>query len=231
MQLGRYQLPDNELRAHFREFVLDDNHPCVMAQTIFRDDEANIKQYSALKCPISAQRLLDDLGEYVANYNPSDPGFQTFMAVFAHEVVLDELAYEEGLWCLLQTLHNLDTAPWDPEVSNDPSSENFSLSLHGRAFYVVGLHPGSSRRARRAPYATVVFNLHDQFERLRSMGAYHRVRDRIRKRDKRLQGTVNPMLSDFGSRSEARQYSGRAVDEQWKCPFLASAKHVSPSPE
>ncbi len=32
----------------------------------------------------------------------------------------------------------------------------------------------------------------------------------VRKRDERLQGTVNPMLSDFGDASEARQYFGRA---------------------
>jgi FPC/CPF motif-containing protein YcgG len=36
-----------------------------------------------------------------------------------------------------------------------------------------------------------------------------------------LQGTVNPMLAEFGEQSEARQYSGRDVGEIWKCPFHA----------
>ncbi|MEP6902345.1 MAG: YqcI/YcgG family protein, partial [Actinomycetota bacterium] len=31
----------------------------------------------------------------------------------------------------------------------------------------------------------------------------------------------NPNLSDFGTQSEARQYSGRAVEHEWKCPFHA----------
>jgi FPC/CPF motif-containing protein YcgG len=50
----------------------------------------------------------------------------------------------------------------------------------------------------------------------------------IRARDVALQGSMNPMLSDFGEQSEARPYSGRAVPQDWipdfpdpqkKCPF------------
>jgi len=41
----------------------------------------------------------------------------------------------------------------------------------------------------------------------------------IRRRDISLQGFTNPMLTDFGEQSEARQYSGRAVDEDWSPPF------------
>ena len=34
-----------------------------------------------------------------------------------------------------------------------------------------------------------------------------------------LMGLVNPMLAEHGSLSAARQYSGRAVGEDWRCPF------------
>jgi hypothetical protein len=44
----------------------------------------------------------------------------------------------------------------------------------------------------------------------------------IRRRDIALQGSTNPMLSDFGEQSEARQYSGRAVDAGWSPPFKVS---------
>ena len=217
-------IPLTTVRAAYRAFVLDADHPCVMAQTIFRQREANIRAYEALACPYSAGRLLADLAEYVATYDTDEPNFQTFIATFPEEPHRDEDAFERLLWGLLQNLHRADPQPWDPRVSSDPASDQFSYSLHGQAFYIVGMHPGSSRLARRAPYATVVFNLHDQFERLRGMGAYTRVRNRIRKRDARLQGHINPMLTDFGSRSEARQYSGRAVGDDWACPFAASAK-------
>ena len=43
------------------------------------------------------------------------------------------------------------------------------------------------------------------------------------------EGDVNPMLTDFGDRSEAAQYSGRHVDGGWRCPF--QAKSVSPDRE
>ena len=41
----------------------------------------------------------------------------------------------------------------------------------------------------------------------------------IRARDRDNAGSINPMLSDFGTRSEARQYSGRAVGDDWQCPL------------
>ena len=51
------------------------------------------------------------------------------------------------------------------------------------------------------------------------MRVYDRVRDTIRKRDVQKNGSINPMLVDFGNRSEAPQYSGRAVNDGWECPF------------
>ena len=213
--------PPADLRADYEAFVLGADHPCVMAQTIFRQGVADIHAYEALACPYSATRLAADLRAYAAAYDPSDPNFVTFLAAFANEPHHDEPTFERLLWGMLQQLNHADPEPWDARVSSDPASGKFSFSIHGQAFYIVGLHPGASRLARRAPYATLVFNLHDQFERLRDMGAYTRVRNRIRRRDEKLQGSVNPMLQDFGTGSEARQYAGRAVSADWVCPFAA----------
>lgn len=65
----------------------------------------------------------------------------------------------------------------------------------------------------------MVFNLHDQFETLRAMGRYERMRDAILARDEKLAGSVNPMLARHGESSAAAQYSGRLVDDGWQCPF------------
>jgi FPC/CPF motif-containing protein YcgG len=139
--------------------------------------------------------------------------------VFENSMFETEQQFEDSLWNLLQTLHNIDTHSWDETTSSDPSSPKFSYSLLGTSFYIVGMHPNSSRWARSSPFPMIVFNLHSQFELLRSAGRYDRVRDLIRKRDKAYQGSINPMLEDFGTNSEARQYSGRAVESTWKCPF------------
>lgn len=64
----------------------------------------------------------------------------------------------------------------------------------------------------------MVFNLHRQFEMLRASGAYEKLRASILQRDVTLAGAINPMLSRHGETSEARQYSGRAVDDAGPAP-------------
>ncbi|MGD6716525.1 YqcI/YcgG family protein, partial [Xanthomonas citri pv. citri] len=65
----------------------------------------------------------------------------------------------------------------------------------------------------------LVFNLHAQFERLRAEGRYEKLRASILERDEALAGSLNPMLARHGETSEARQYSGRVVGEEWRCPM------------
>ena len=141
------------------------------------------------------------------------------MIVFDDHLTYTELEFENLLWNQLQKIHNLDSLAWDKTVSNDPNNNSFSFSILGNAFYIVGMHPNSSRGARRSPKPTLVFNLHWQFERLREMGVYERIRDTIRERDSQKNGSVNPILMDFGKKSEAAQYSGRKVNKDWECPF------------
>ena len=73
-----------------------------------------------------------------------------------------------------------------------------------------------------------MFNLHEQFEALRASGTFLRMRDRIRARDAALQGQRNPMASDHGSVSEARQYAGRRVEQQWRAPFQVDPGRLGP---
>ena len=48
---------------------------------------------------------------------------------------------------------------------------------------------------------------------------YEGLRSAILARDEALAGSINPMLARHGETSEARQYSGRAVEGDWVCPF------------
>ena len=126
------------------------------------------------------------------------------------------------MWERIQSFADKDDwrgQPYAGNVSSDPEDPHFSLSFGGEAFFVVGLHPNASRPARRFPRPVLVFNLHDQFERLRDEGRYERMREAILERDIKLAGDVNPMLARHGEASEARQYSGRIVDDDWECPF------------
>jgi hypothetical protein len=170
--------------------------------------------------PLRLQALAGALSAFSNAY--PDPGEApvTYIALFDDDVH-DEEDFEQRLWRHLQLLHDRDRRhfDWAPGVSSDPNSGNFSFSVAGRAFFIVGLHPRASRIARRAPVPCVVFNFHDQFERLRASGKYERMQRQIRARDVALQGNLNPVLTRFGEASEARQYSGRAVNAEWLCPF------------
>lgn len=206
-------------KIEFKEFIVDQNHPCVMAQTVFSMDKVDFHVYENFGSRQTAKELLSDLNSYIANYDFDSPDFFTFIATFEGRTNFTEEQFEALLWQQLEFLHKADDQPWDPTVSSDPANPNFSFSIGGKAFYLVGLHPNSSRKARQSPLPTLAFNLHWQFEKLREMGAYANVREKIRERDFELQGGNNPMLEDFGEKSEARQYSGRKVGEAWKCPF------------
>jgi FPC/CPF motif-containing protein YcgG len=147
-------------------------------------------------------------------------GLTAFVAVFPENPPLTELAFEERLWAELRHLHDCDpVSEWDPAVSSNPDDPRFAYSFAGRAMFVVGLHSTSSRLARRFPWPALVFNPRAQFERLRAEGRFERLRQAVRERDLALQGSLNPNLADFGESSEARQYSGRATEAEWRCPF------------
>jgi FPC/CPF motif-containing protein YcgG len=190
-----------------------------MAQTVFNAKNYKLKTYSGLGTEIAASNILKDIKEYLENYDFTTNDFFSFIAVFDDDYNYDEKEFENLLWTQLQKIHEADPLNWDKTVSDDPTDKSFSFSILGNAFYIVGLHPNSSRHARKSPKPTLVFNLHWQFERLRQMKVYSRVRDTIRRRDLQKNGSVNPMLVDFGTKSEAPQYSGRKVENDWKCPF------------
>jgi FPC/CPF motif-containing protein YcgG len=145
--------------------------------------------------------------------------FATFIAIFDEADAKSEKSFEIKFWNQLQALHDLDYHPYDPAVSSDPASHKFGFSFAGHAFFVIGMHPGSSRLARRSPWPAMVFNTHAQFDALEEKNLYERFVEVVRKRDQALQGSLNPNLSGAGIRSEARQYAGRAVEDRWKCPF------------
>ena len=203
----------------FKKFILDEDHPCIMSKTIFSSKNYQLQTYEGLGSKTAAKKIVEDLKIYLEGYDFSTNDFFSFLAVFEDEADYSELEFEELLWKQLQSIHNIDPKKWDSTVSNNPTDKTFSFSILGKAFYIVGMHPNSSRNARKSPLPTLVFNLHGQFEKLREMRVYDRIRDTIRKRDVQKNGSINPMLVDFGNRSEAPQYSGRAVGDGWECPF------------
>ncbi|WP_235982224.1 guanitoxin biosynthesis heme-dependent pre-guanitoxin N-hydroxylase GntA [Gelidibacter maritimus] len=214
------------IESEYRNFILRDKHPCIMANAMFKLNNYHLKIFDDMTSDAVVHPILNAIETYLEHYDFESNDFESLILCFKENHFNSELDFENALWNLLQKLHDADDSEWDSEVSNDAEDPNFSFSLKGNAFYIVGMHPNSSRLARRAPYCTVVLNLHWQFERLREMGTYQTIKKRIRRRDKKLQGSINPVLRDFGTDSESKQYSGRAVEKHWKCPFHAKTEHL-----
>jgi FPC/CPF motif-containing protein YcgG len=207
-----------ELIDAMQAMISHPDYPCLGARSVFRRDRATVRVYDELGSPQSAELILADLRRFASTVQLED-GFASFIALFRGPDIQDEQHFEELLWAQLREVRATDEQPWTSDVSGDPDDPHFAFSAAGTAYFVVGLHPMASRDARRTAVPTLVFNPHAQFEQLRASGMFPGMRDRIRARDQALQGQINPMVSDHGTSSEARQYSGREVGADWRAPF------------
>ncbi|TKD50139.1 guanitoxin biosynthesis heme-dependent pre-guanitoxin N-hydroxylase GntA [Sphingomonas baiyangensis] len=196
--------------------------PCVGAKAAMARGTLQVLACRAIDSAWDDVRIHDGLLHFASAYR-DDPGlYRSFAVVFEGPGTLDEAGFEAALWARVQSLSDKDVwrgQEYDARVSPDPANPHFSLSFGGEAFFIVGLHPHASRPARRFARPAMVFNLHDQFETLRADGKYESMREKIMVRDEALAGSRNPMLARHGEASEARQYSGRVVDEGWSPPF------------
>jgi FPC/CPF motif-containing protein YcgG len=215
------------LAGRFRQFLVRTDFPCVGAKAALAKQQIQMVIARDITSSWNDLAVYRSLFNFAQRYRPQKRLFQSFVVLFEGPRCLTEKEFEKHLWCRLQSLTDKDE--WhgqrpDGAVSADPTDSHFSLSFGGESFFVIGLHPGSSRPARRFCVPAIVFNLHDQFEQLRSTGLYDKLRSSILERDKALAGSVNPMLQVHGEGSEARQYSGRVVEDDWRCPFHRSGR-------
>lgn len=206
----------------FTNFIADQDFPCVGAKAALNRNGMHFLLGRDFRSAWDDLSILPALHDLAKRYRRAPELFQSLVVLFQTGVPGSEEEFESVLWTRLQSLsekdHWLGQIP-DPRVSHDPSDPHFALSFGGEAFFVVGLHPLSSRPARQFATPAIVFNLHDQFQQLRAQGRFEKMSRTIIQRDEKLAGTSNPMLAEHGKISAARQYSGRAVDADWECPF------------
>ena len=213
----------------FEEFVRDPLFPCVGAKAALAKRQMTYVVAHDIRSAWDDLSIHDQILGLVELYRKNPAPFRSLAIIFEDDAGLDEEEFEALLWQRLQSLSDKDE--WlgqkpDDRVAHDPNHPEFSLSFGGEAFFVVGLHPQASRPARRFRRPTMIFNLHDQFEKLREANQYEKLKSSILERDVKIAGSINPMLAQHGEVSAARQYSGRAVDSEWRCPYVRSGKNV-----
>jgi FPC/CPF motif-containing protein YcgG len=212
----------DELQRKLFAHVEDAAFPCVGAKAALARGTLAVLACDSIDSAWDDLRIHDELLNFVAEYRHDKALYRSFAVIFAGPADLSEKAFEAALWERVQSLSDKDLwrgQDYDSRVSADPRNPHFSLSFGGEAFFIVGLHPHASRPARRLDHPALVFNLHDQFERLRAENKYEGMREKIMTRDEALAGSRNPMLTRHGEASEACQYSGRAVGAGWRPPF------------
>jgi FPC/CPF motif-containing protein YcgG len=210
-----------KIADELKEFVAEPNFPCVGAKAALRRHQLDVVVASDIRRSAFDRAVTRKLKDFAVHHDADDKMFVSQAVIYRGDSELNEIEFETYLWQRLSAFHAIDAEEfhWDPKVDSDPGSPHFSLSIGGKGFFVVGLHPNASRLARRFKYPTLVFNLHAQFEKLREEGRYETIRSATIERDIALQGSPNPMLARHGKGSAAAQYSGRKVGNAWKCPF------------
>ncbi len=213
----------SDIEKELHDMIGNELYPCNAAKGVLARSNMEVCVVSNMASDEAAKTVQSRLEAF--GKRGDEGGLISFVVAFEDQPVHCEHHYDALLWGFLQRLHDVDAplAPWDERVSRDPDSPEFSFSVGGEAYYLIGRNPRRSRMAGRLSVPAIVFNPHRQFEAFRQRGKYDRLRDTIRANDVRYSGSVNPMLQDFGSASEAMQYSGEAHEEGWACPLQIKA--------
>ncbi|WP_274558617.1 MULTISPECIES: guanitoxin biosynthesis heme-dependent pre-guanitoxin N-hydroxylase GntA [Streptomyces] len=210
------------VRGHLEDWIMSEGFSCLAAKAAVRRTTLTQVELGMMGSDEATADLHTAVTDFVNHHLAPEENFATLVAVFDAPSGLGEEKFDELLWQQLTDLHAVDRArgySWAHDVDADPASPNFTYSVAGHPFFVVGMHPNASRISRRYAQPALAFNSHHQFRRLKATGTYYGLQRRIRQREERLQQSINPNLTEFGDASEARQYSGSATDDQWRCPF------------
>jgi FPC/CPF motif-containing protein YcgG len=216
-------LSEDKLQAfqkELRETVMQPNYPCVAAIKSYAKDDYQVGFYGRLGADGFARDLRNDLLYFLREQRATGSTYLSFWAVF-DEADYSEEDFENRLWKQLSNLTSaeLRETDWGPNTNSNPQDPSFRFSLAGAEFFVVGLHPQSSRISRQFSRPVLIFNVWDQFAELMRIGQYEPMIQTNRKRDQKFQGDANPMAVAHGDDWESIQFSGRNNSKQWKCPF------------
>ena len=209
------------LKQQFRDFILSDAHSCVASKTALVNNNATINIYRSE--PQSIEALHSDMIIFSSEIRHIDPReFRTFAALFPTVSCNNENMFDSWLWDMLSQLRSVDERQgyaWSDICDSDTTSSNFSFSLANEAYFIVGMHPCSSRGSRQFLCPALIFNSRRQFDALKESGMYHRLQKTIRRKEINKYGSINPMLDEFGKSPEWLQYSGMRREKESQCPL------------
>ncbi len=209
-----------QVEVEIKNLLSQKNYPCTPALRSFNRGEYQVGLYKKFGTGYNWKELRQDLLFFTKKQKESNSPYLTFWAVYEN-LKMDEVEFEANLWNELShlTSEELKGIDWPTGASANPNDRNFSFCIGGESFFVVGLHPSTSRPARRFKWPVLVFNLFSQFELLKIHGVFNSTVENNRKLDNKFSGTVNPMAEKYAEKWESIQFSGKNNPSNWKCPF------------
>lgn len=216
------------IREDFQTFIGGREYPCVAARAAASRGHTPSLVAGHMGDDEDDARILLFIYDFIMQFRKATSTLHSAAVIFRQPEAITEHLYERFFWDRLQSLSRLDAGRYwyDARVSADPASPDFSYSLGEEAFFIIGLHPASSRPARQFKYPAIVFNPHVQFQQLRDNAQFDKMKEIVRARDHAMCGSINPMLNDFGAASEARQYTGRRYQADWQCPLTITHDRI-----
>ncbi|MFC9825372.1 guanitoxin biosynthesis heme-dependent pre-guanitoxin N-hydroxylase GntA [Streptomyces erythrochromogenes] len=212
-------IDDDQTETRFRELLLGGSYPCLGGVGAVRRGDYRLHRHPPLGSAAAVAQCTANLTDLLRDFPVEACPVAVMVAVFDGPADLDEAAFETLMWTQLDGMRQTAGPPLPDLAGRDDNDPAFGFG--DRDFFVVGLGPSASRHARMFLWPTLVFNALTHSVQLHSEGRHNRMRDRIRARDIRLQGNLNPNLA----RSSLAQFSGRDVGDNWSCPagFAGSA--------
>ena len=150
----------NLIARELNDWMASPEFPCIGAKAALRRHQLEILVVPDIRLGSSDALITARLQDFAIRHDTDEKMFVSQAVIFHNDADLSEEEFETHLWQRLVSLHAIDRRDyrWDPKVDSDPQSPHFSLSIGGKGYFVVGLHPNASRVARRFKYPTLIFN-------------------------------------------------------------------------
>ena len=131
-----HQLTGEErLQNAIEVFLGDKRYPCAGAKSAMSQATIASRLATSMRCPADDAKIIESIYEFIAEWQANPQPFASLIVAFEKDGYADEKSFENAMWSLLQRLHEIDrdNFEWDPTVSSDPDSPDFSFSSRGKS--------------------------------------------------------------------------------------------------
>jgi uncharacterized protein len=210
---------ERHLHSMLRGMCYHDSYPCHGTIPVFRYGNERVAVFDSMdRCNI--EEVCYVLCKFYMEYLAGEPGNElTFFLMFSELKNWKRKKFRREFWILLKKIAKMQAEYFGYAEGYSPvlNDSNFSFSFAGVSTFIAAFFNDSPRVSRRFGYTTLVFNIREQFNKLKAEGKFEAFKSAVKKREEKVQNNFNTNLSDFGSESEWRQYD--SIDTQSACPF------------